>query len=100
MIWKEEKISRLHILIEGLVQGVGFRFFVEEIAISLNLSGWVRNRWDGSVEVVAEGENAQLEKLLTMVYHGPRNADVRGVKPQWLPATGEFKSFIIKNTSE
>ena len=96
----EEKIKRLHIIVEGFVQGVGFRFFVQEMAISLNLFGWVRNRWDGSVEIVAEGEKGQLEQLLTLVYRGPRNADVRGVSPQWLPATGEFKSFTIKNTSE
>lgn len=96
----EEKIRRLQIIVEGFVQGVGFRFFVQEMAISLNLFGWVRNRWDGSVEIVAEGEKGQLEQLLTLVYRGPRNADVRGVSPQWLPATGEFKSFTIKNTSE
>ncbi len=96
----EEKIRRLHIIVEGFVQGVGFRFFVQEMAVSLNLFGWVRNRWDGSVEIVAEGEKGQLEQLLTLVYRGPRNADVRGVSPQWLPATGEFKNFTIKNTSE
>lgn len=96
----EEKIRRLNIIVEGFVQGVGFRFFVQEMAVSLNLSGWVRNRWDGSVEIVAEGDKGQLEQLLTLVYRGPRNADVRGVSPQWLPATGEFKSFTIKNTSE
>jgi acylphosphatase len=93
-------MRRLHIVVEGIVQGVGFRFFVQEMAVSLNLGGWVRNRWDGSVEVVAEGESVQLEQLLTLIYRGPRNADVRGVSPEWLPATGEFKSFTIKSTSE
>jgi acylphosphatase len=95
-----ERTSRLHLIVEGFVQGVGFRFFVQEMAVSLNLFGWVRNRWDGSVEIVAEGEKEQLEQLLTLVYRGPRNADVRGVAPQWLSATGEFKNFTIKNTSE
>jgi acylphosphatase len=91
---------RLHALIEGGVQGVGFRYFVLEICQSNDISGWVRNRWDGSVEVTAEGTRPQLDKLLSALYRGPRSADVRGVRPTWSPATGEFVGFTIRPTSD
>jgi acylphosphatase len=93
------ELHRLHVIIEGIVQGVGFRYFVQETALEINLSGWVRNRWDGSVELVAEGKRADLERLLSLLYRGPQGADVRGVSPEWLPATGEFRGFTIKLTS-
>ena len=89
---------RLHATVEGLVQGVGFRYFVLETALDLGLTGWVRNRWDGSVEVTAEGSRSGLETLLNALYRGPRNADVRGVQPEWLPASGEFSDFSLKRT--
>lgn len=91
--------ARLHATIEGHVQGVGFRYFVEDVASSFGLVGWVRNRWDGSVEVVAEGPRNLLEQLLACLYRGPRAADVRGVAPEWLPPTGEFKTFSIRSSA-
>lgn len=90
---------RLHAIVEGGVQGVGFRAFVQGQAVKFGLVGWVRNRWDGSVEVVAEGERGEVEKLLTMLYQGPRAAYVTGVMPSWLPARGEFSSFQVRMTS-
>jgi acylphosphatase len=95
---ENEKI-RLHAVIEGYVQGVGFRAFVQDQAIRLGVSGWVRNRWDGSVEVLAEGERLTLEKLLTALYRGPRASQVTGVNPEWLPASGEFSGFRVQMTS-
>ena len=91
--------ARLHVIVEGHVQGVGFRYFVEDVASSYGLLGWVRNRWDGSVEVVAEGPRNFLEQLLASLYRGPRAADVRGVAPEWLPPTGEFKTFSIRTSA-
>jgi acylphosphatase len=88
--------ERLHAVVEGYVQGVGFRYFVHDTAQSLRLTGWVRNRWDGSVEVVAEGSRPILEKLLTALYRGPRAADVHGVQPEWLPASAEFRDFSVR----
>jgi acylphosphatase len=96
---KEEENTRLHAIIDGRVQGVGFRFFVEENAQSLGLSGWVRNRWDGTVEVVAEGDRQTLEKLLKALHRGPRASQVTSAKPEWSPATGEFAGFQIRMTS-
>ena len=96
---KESQQARLHAVVEGRVQGVGFRYFVEENAIALGLTGWVRNRWDGTVELVAEGERQSLERLLTIVRRGPRAAYVSNVRPEWPPASGEFKTFHIRITS-
>lgn len=94
----ESQAARLHVIIEGYVQGVGFRAFVQDQSVRLGVVGWVRNRWDGSVEVVAEGQQGTLEKLLTVLYRGPRSAHVSGVAPEWSPATGEFKSFSVRMT--
>ena len=91
--------ARLHALIEGRVQGVGFRYFVEENAVALDLKGWVRNRWDGSVEVVAEGDRQSLEKLLSALRRGPRAAYVSDVRSEWSQATGEFRNFYVRVTS-
>ena len=94
-----KETARLHAIVEGMVQGVGFRAFVQQKAVSLNLKGWVRNRWDGSVEVVAEGPHPDLEKLLSALYRGPYAADVRGVTPEWQPASGDFSGFGVRMTS-
>ncbi len=91
--------SRLHATVEGRVQGVGYRAFVEQIAYELGLNGWVRNRWDGSVEVLAEGARPALEKLLAALQRGPRAAYVTDVQIAWLPATGEFTRFSVRMTA-
>ena len=80
-------MSRLHVLATGLVQGVGFRWFVRETARRLDLSGWVLNRPDGSVEVMAEGQATGIAALRDAVAEGPSGARVEGV--QDLPDGGE-----------
>lgn len=90
--------ERLWARVSGRVQGVGFRFFVQQAAQSLGLNGWVRNRWDETVELTAEGERAQLEKLLQQVQRGPASAFVRQVEVEWLPAEGNFKDFHVRVT--
>lgn len=89
---------RLHAIVEGRVQGVGFRMFVYEAARGLGVSGWVRNRWDETVEVTAEGERAALEKLLEALRRGPRASFVSEVRMEWLEGTGEFKDFWVAGT--
>jgi acylphosphatase len=96
---EQDESARLHAVVEGVVQGVGFRAFVQQKAVSLGLKGWVRNRWDGSVEVLAEGPHADLERLLSSLYQGPRFADVRGLTPQWQSASGEFSHFSVRMSS-
>jgi acylphosphatase len=89
---------RLHATIEGRVQGVGFRAFVEDNAIRMDLTGWVRNRWNGAVEVIAEGERQDLEKFLAVLRRGPRAAFVTDISYEWLEASGEFSHFSVRMT--
>ncbi|MGH7638854.1 MAG: acylphosphatase [Gemmatimonadaceae bacterium] len=72
-------MTHLHVRITGIVQGVGFRWFVRERARRLGVSGWVRNLPDGSVEVAASGEPGQLELLRNELRRGPNGARVDGV---------------------
>jgi acylphosphatase len=90
--------SRLHANVTGRVQGVGFRYFVQKKANELGVNGWVRNRWDGTVELTAEGERDALEQLLAAVRRGPSGARVLSLDEQWLPASGEFSGFRVKMT--
>ncbi|TME54869.1 MAG: acylphosphatase [Chloroflexi bacterium] len=87
--------ERLHAVINGDVQGVGFRYFVMREARPLGLRGWVRNRDDGSVELVAEGEKADLERLLEAARRGPSQAYVSEVRVDWSAAAGNLKPFDL-----
>ena len=87
---------RLHAVISGIVQGVNFRYYTTRQAQPLGLTGWVANRWDGSVEVVAEGTRGQLQDLLDWLRHGPPSASVTGVEAGWEQATGEYSSFTTR----
>jgi acylphosphatase len=82
-------------LIEGMVQGVGFRFFVQHKATALGLSGWTRNLDDGRVEVYAIGEAEHLENLGAALYIGPRMARVRSIEAHDAPVE-KLSSFSIR----
>jgi acylphosphatase len=73
-------MDSLHVEVSGLVQGVGFRWFVVGKARELNLSGWVKNRSDGMVEVLAAGDPASLELLEAAIVAGPPGAQVQHVQ--------------------
>ena len=88
-------MERLHAVVRGDVQGVGFRYFVQRKAEQLGLSGWVRNNDDGTVEIVAEGERAALERLKGALDEGPRMAKVDRVDVQWSAATGNLQAFDL-----
>jgi acylphosphatase len=94
-----EENKCLHATVIGRVQGVSFRYFVIEIAESLKLRGWVRNKWNGSVEVIAEGSYLNLETLLQALREGPPMASVDDVCFEWQPYTGEFKDFQLRSTA-
>jgi acylphosphatase len=94
----EIELLRLHAVVAGHVQGVGFRYFVQETALDLNLTGWVRNRWNGDVEVLAEGDRQALAKLSAALQRGPRSAYVIDVRENYKPATGEFSRFTVRQT--
>lgn len=86
---------RVHCIVTGIVQGVGFRYHTRDEAVQLGLRGWVRNLADGSVEVVAEGPEETLRQLVAWLGRGPRSARVDGVDTRWEAATGEYHDFRI-----
>ena len=87
-------MRRLHILYHGKVQGVGFRFTAEHIAEGLNLTGWVKNRRDGSVEIIVEGEEEQLNLFLEQVKDS-FSSYIKSQEIDWQDSTGEFPDFRI-----
>jgi acylphosphatase len=87
--------ERLHGIIKGDVQGVGFRWFLIRRAQALGLTGWVANRDDGVVEFVAEGRRPNLEQLAAAAREGPRMARVTEVEVNWSTATGDLSRFDI-----
>jgi acylphosphatase len=88
-------MASLRATVSGRVQGVFFRAFVESHALDLRLTGYVRNRPDGTVEVVAEGERQRLEKLVEYLGKGPPPARVAGVKTDWSEYHGIYRGFRI-----
>jgi acylphosphatase len=90
-----EKAS-LQATVYGRVQGVFFRTFVEGWAGQLNLTGYVRNRPGGVVEVRAEGEKPKMEKLVEYLKAGPPAARVDKVKIDWAEYTGSFQDFQVR----
>ncbi len=94
----EQQDDRLHAIVEGHVQGVGFRYYVLNCAQQLNLTGWVRNTHEGNVEVIAEGKRADLNDLLDALKQGPRMSFVARVREDWEPARGEFRLFDVRMT--
>ncbi len=92
----KKSIERLQATVVGRVQGVSFRFYTRDTAAELGLTGWVANRFDGSVEVVAEGPRTALDQLLAFLHQGPPMARVDQVQHAFLPATREFKCFTVE----
>jgi acylphosphatase len=90
-----DEVERLHGFVHGDVQGVGFRYFLMREAQRLGLTGWVRNRDDGTVEFVAEGSRANLELLKQAAERGPRMARVDRVEGRWSPAAGGLGGFDL-----
>lgn len=89
---------RLQARVEGRVQGVGFRYFVYQAAQELGLTGWVRNTYDGAVEVTAEGSRKNLETMIFFLRKGPRSSFVSDLQTEWKKANGEFERFDISAT--
>jgi acylphosphatase len=81
-------VQRRHVLVYGFVQGVGFRFGVDRVAQSRGVAGWVRNRADGAVEAVFEGEPEDVEALVDFCRRGPRGAAVERVEVETESAEG------------
>ena len=88
-------MQRVHLIISGDVQGGGYRAWVLRQAQDLRLVGWVKNREDKTVELVAEGPRQDLEELVQQCQHGPEVAWVKRVDVEWQEATGEFINFNV-----
>ncbi len=86
---------RVHVFVSGKVQGVAYRGFVCRAARELGLTGWVRNLYDGRVEILAEGERPRLEAFLKKLETGPPAAKVENLESRWKDYTGEFADFLI-----
>ena len=86
---------RVHLIIEGRVQGVWFRESTRKEAVSLGVFGWVRNLPDGTVEVMAEGPKEAVKGLVSWCRHGPPVASVDHVHEKYQEWKGEFQSFEI-----
>jgi acylphosphatase len=87
------EMVRARIRVRGMVQGVGYRYFVRNEAKALGLSGFVKNKPDGSVEIVAEGERGLVDSLIGKLRVGPHYASVGGLDIQWEEPTGQFGDF-------
>ena len=87
--------ARVHILVTGRVQGVFFRDHTRRWALSLGLRGWVRNLYDGRVEIVAEGDKPLLHDLIARVREGPSHGRVDDLEVAWENPTGEFPDFRV-----
>ena len=84
--------------ITGLVQGVGFRYFVYRHASAVGLKGYVANRYDGSVFAIVEGGRLRIEELHKHLRQGPSHSRVEQVKVEYGECTNEFSSFTVKET--
>ena len=87
---------RFQACIHGYVQGVSFRYYTLRQAQMLELSGYVRNCEDGSVEVVAEGPREAAERLLSWLHRGPPSAEVQRVEVEWQQAKGKLVRFEVR----
>jgi acylphosphatase len=81
--------------IEGLVQGVNYRYSTRQKAQELGVNGWVRNLADGSVECLMEGERDKVEALIRWCHQGPPGARVKKVAPHWEEYRGDVQGFSI-----
>jgi acylphosphatase len=92
----KNKTCQLHVVIEGRVQGVGFRYATCAQAEKLGLKGWVRNLPDSRVEALFEGDIADLETMLAWCQKGPALARVKNVEVSWNKAITQYSRFEVR----
>ena len=88
-------MKRVHLIISGDVAGVGYRSWAKRHARDVHLVGWIKNREDRTVEVLAEGTEEALNAFIVICKKGPDVSWVENVNSEWLPATGEFIDFSV-----
>ena len=88
--------KRIYVVVRGIVQGVGYRYFTIKQASAYGLHGWVRNTHDGRVEALIEGNVEDLHKITEDMKKGPWSARVDGIDVDWSEYRGEFTSFGVR----
>lgn len=88
-------LKQVQLLVRGRVQGVYFRASAQREARRLGLTGWVKNRADGAIEIVAEGEEVAIRELYGWAQKGPSAARVERVETRWRSYAGDFPDFRI-----
>lgn len=88
-------VKALHIIVHGIVQGVGFRFFVRDRSVQYGIKGWVRNLPNGTVEIHAEGEEEMLTEFVTKVLQGPSFGHVSRLVKDWVEPKNKYEEFKI-----
>jgi acylphosphatase len=91
----EHVTARVDLTVHGRVQGVAFRWYTQKKALTLGLTGWVRNQPDGSVRIVAEGPRGDLEVFCDWAARGPDHARVDRLETAWSHSAGNFEDFLI-----
>ncbi|MBI3586156.1 MAG: acylphosphatase [Ignavibacteriales bacterium] len=86
----------VHIIVKGLVQGVGFRYYVVRQASQLGLPGYVHNLYNGDVEIEVEGDRSLIEEFIKQVKIGPSSAQVKDLKIEWTECQNKFKGFEVR----
>ncbi len=90
-----DEVVRIHAIVTGHVQGVGFRAFTRHHATQKKLQGWVRNRANGTVELEAEGPRNVLEAFLSILHEGPQYSRVSQISVDWKDANRQTQGFVI-----
>jgi acylphosphatase len=92
----DDTLVRFHVVVKGVVQGVGYRFYAHDRACKLGLLGYARNRMDGTVEVEVEGDEAVVKGFIEELRLGPRSAHVTGIEMERLEGGGNYNGFEIR----
>jgi acylphosphatase len=87
--------ARLQVYFSGHVQGVGFRYTVQRLALGFDVTGWVKNLSDGRVEMLVEGERGELEAFQAAIPNAGLRRFIRETQSDWSNGTGEFRGFEI-----
>lgn len=88
-------MKRVHLIISGFVQGIGYRAWIKREATKLGITGWVKNREDGEVEAICEGKPESIEALINLAKQGPLLSQINQVEVKWEASRGEYASFEI-----
>ncbi len=94
----DQELQRVHIVVKGRVQGVGFRAHVQYSARQIGVTGWVRNVGYDTVEATGEGEREKLDRFVQAVKTGPVGSSVDESEVEWQNATGEWSDFQMRRS--